>query len=67
MSNNIFEKYASPENFKKLVEVKNVPVFMDKINSEYSDLVAVKTSDGDVSYKKLYNDVKSICGVLKEI
>lgn len=65
MGNNVFEKYASPENFKKLVEVANVPLFLDKIKNEYPDNIAVKTDSNDISYENLYSDAKTICSVLE--
>lgn len=61
----VFEEYTSPENFKKLVAVENVPLFLDKINNEYANNIAVKTSETDITYNKLYKDVKSVCNVLK--
>ena len=65
MEKTVFENYSSPENFKRLVEVENVPLFLDKIKSEYGELTAIKTNNGDVSYSKLYSDVNNICAYLK--
>ena len=52
----VFEEYTSPENFKKLVAVENVPLFLDKINNEYANNIAVKTSETDITYNKLYTN-----------
>lgn len=63
-SRQIFEKYCSKEIFDKLVLMKHVPQLLTKMEEEYSDLNAVITNEGKITYKELCNEVK---GVVNEL
>ena len=63
-SRQIFEKYCSKEIFDKLVLMKHVPQLLVKMEEEYSDLTAVITNEGKITYKELCNEVK---GVVNEL
>ena len=62
---NIFAKYCSEEDFKRLVSVDNIPLFLKKIEEEYAESVAVITEIENITYKDLCNDTKTVCNVLK--
>ena len=59
-SRQIFEKYCSKEIFDKLVLMKHVPQLLIKMEEEYSDLTAVITNEGKITYKELCNEVKGV-------
>ena len=64
-SKEIFQKYCSKEHFDKLIPLNNVVELLNKMENEYSDLVAVMTNEGNVTYQQLCDDVKGVISVLK--
>ena len=64
MIENPFKKYA-PDVFNKIVLIDTVVDLLEKGKKEYSDKIAVKKDDEDITYNKLYQDVNDVCGVLK--
>ena len=58
ITKNYFEKYTDKETFSKLKIDKTIPLFLDKIEEQYQDLVAVGSSLKNVTYKELIIDVK---------
>ena len=65
ITKNYFEKYTDSETFSKLKIDKTIPLFLDKIEEQYKDLVAVGSSLKNVTYKELISDVKNNYDVLK--
>ena len=51
ITNNYFEKYTDSETFSKLKIDKTIPLFLDKIEEQYKDLVAVGSALKNVTYK----------------
>ena len=64
ITKNYFEKYTDSETFNKLKIDKTIPLFLDKIEEQYKDLVAVGSSLKNVTYKELISDVKKTNQVL---
>ncbi len=64
ITKNYFEKYTDSKTFKKLTIDKTIPLFLDKIEKDYADLVAVGSSIKNVTYKELLSDVKKTVSVL---
>ena len=64
ITKNYFEKYTDNETFSKLKIDKTVPLFLDKIEEQYKDLVAVGSMTKKVTYKELISDVKKTNKVL---
>ena len=64
ITKNYFEKYTDSETFSKLKIDKTIPLFLDKIEEQYKDLVAVGSSLKNVTYKELISDVKKTNQVL---
>ena len=65
ITKNYFEKYTDSKTFSKLTIDKTVPLFLDKINEQFKDKVAVGSALKNVTYNELIKDVKKTCGVLK--
>ena len=60
-----FRKFASPETFEKIVDVRTVPALLSHMK-QYADLPAVKEADGTaVTYAKLLADVWATAAFLK--
>ena len=53
MIENPFKKYA-PDVFNKIVLIDTVVDLLEKGKKEYSDKIAVKKDDEDITYNKLY-------------
>ena len=62
---NNFEQYTNIEDLKKLKLYETIPTFLDHIEEEYGDLVAVASSEKEITYKELASDVKKVGTVLK--
>ena len=61
----IFRKYSSKEDFEKLIPLNNIVELLNKMENEYSELVSVITNEGNISYKQLCDDTKSVVSALK--
>lgn len=66
ITKNYFEKYTDSETFSKLTIEKTIPLFLDRINKEYGDKVAVGSAVKNVTYNELISDVKKVVAVLKK-
>lgn len=66
ITENVFKKYTSPETFSRLVELSTIPDFLDKIEKDYGELIAVEEPNKLISYNDLTLDVKKICAVLEK-
>lgn len=60
-----FAKYATKEEFAKIVDLKTIPELLDHLK-QYLDLPAIGRPDGLASYNELLNDVNKVCGYLSE-
>lgn len=65
INKNYFEAYASKETFERLKLYDTVPSFLDYIEKEYRDLVAIASSDKLITYKELAIDIRKVATVLK--
>ena len=65
MSEHVFKKYA-PVIFDRIVLIDTVIDLLEKGKKEYSEKVAVKNAIKDITYNELYQDINSVCNVLKE-
>ena len=61
----IFAKYCSKDDFLKLLPLNNVVELLNKMETEYSDKVAVITNEDNINYDKLCADTKSVVAALK--
>lgn len=66
MEEHVFKKYVPEEVFNKITLIDTIKDLLDKAINEYSDKVAIKKNDSDITYRELYNDVNSVCNVLKQ-
>ena len=62
----IFRKYSSKEDFEKLIPLNSVVELLNKMETEFSDLVSVITNEGNITYKQLCDDTKGVVAMLKE-
>ena len=66
INENLFVNYNNPEELKKFKLLKNITELLHKMEDEFSDNVAILKEDGNVTYKDLCLDVKSVIKVLND-
>ena len=66
INENLFVSYNNPEELKKFKLLKNITELLHKMEDEFSDNVAILKEDGNVTYKELCLDVKSVIKVLND-